>query len=309
MSSGCVQQPSDSLPRPFLFLRWPNTLALALPPSRASALAASASSTTSRRLLPAAISSCTSTQPNANQCAPIHARAVPIIVASSLLSQTLHPPLLAPLPPLTPFAGTASSRPRSKIRMPSLNLCNRKTTRFASSCCNFSRSTAARRRHHPLDKQSPKPLIISTALPPARGYRGDAAGSAPSSTPQAASSIQRQRQRGAGEASAVSKPHSSLISSQRAMFDTFTRHAGSGLVHPTDAQIQRLLLREPSSRSSRPSSARRALPPHSAANLHSSEDDEFESFLSQQPHSAASGDSAANARARPTSALIQGRPG
>jgi hypothetical protein len=112
------------------------------------------------------------------------------------------------------------------------------------------------------------------------------------------------------------EPIYSFISSQRAMFDTFTRHAGSGLVHPTDGQIQRLLLREPSSHSSRPSrpsSAHRSLPPHSNANNHSSEDDEFESFLSQQQQqqqqSAAWGDSSSTARARPASALSQGRPG
>jgi hypothetical protein len=94
---------------------------------------------------------------------------------------------------------------------------------------------------------------------------------------------------------------------QRAMFDTFTRHAGSGLVHPTDGQIQRLLLREPSSRSSRapppssssrPSSAHRTLPPPSSSHIDSSEEEEFEAFLSS-----------GSSRMRPTSAMSQGRPG
>ena len=78
---------------------------------------------------------------------------------------------------------------------------------------------------------------------------------------------------------------------QRSMFDTFTRHAGSGMVHPTDGQILRLLLREPSFRPSRaahpvsvtrPSSAHRSLPPPaSSSHVDSSEEDELEAFLAQ----------------------------
>jgi hypothetical protein len=77
---------------------------------------------------------------------------------------------------------------------------------------------------------------------------------------------------------------------QRSMFDTFTRHAGSGMVHPTDGQIQRLLLRGAHQKSavasasaSRPASAHRSLPPPSSSlhNNESSDEDEFEAFLSQ----------------------------
>jgi hypothetical protein len=105
------------------------------------------------------------------------------------------------------------------------------------------------------------------------------------------------------------------------MFDTFTRHAGSGLVHPTDGQIQRLLLTQqpahstrPSSASafSRPSSAHRSLPPPSSSHIISSEDDEFDSYTAQlQEHlSSSQADAVASGiRTRPQSALSNGRPG
>lgn len=108
---------------------------------------------------------------------------------------------------------------------------------------------------------------------------------------------------------------------QRSMFDTFTRHAGSGLVHPTDGQIQRLLLTQhpthtsrPSSASafSRPSSAHRSLPPPSSSHIISSEDDEFDSFTAQQQEhmSSSQADAVASGnRTRPQSALSHGRPG
>ena len=106
---------------------------------------------------------------------------------------------------------------------------------------------------------------------------------------------------------------------QRSMFDTFTRHAGTGLVHPTDGQIQRLLLTQqpahssrPSSASAfpRPSSAHRSLPPPSSSHIISSEDDEFDSFTAQlQEHMSQADAVASGNRTRPQSALSHGRPG
>jgi hypothetical protein len=90
----------------------------------------------------------------------------------------------------------------------------------------------------------------------------------------------------------------------------FIFQTGSGLVHPTDGQIQRLLLRDQTARPSRPSSALRSLPNNtSSSHVDSSEEDEFESFLAQQQLLPSSHNGASSSRTRPASALSQGRPG